>query len=74
LAWLENDGMGVCGYTFDEVSAMPIDALARAITARNKFVNAILRAALGGDEPAPVAAAARPMTPALFDAVFGGAS
>lgn len=68
--------MGVCGYTYDEVSAMPIDALARAISSRNKFVNAILRAALGGpsEEDAAAPEVARPLTPALFDALFGGAA
>lgn len=61
--------MGVCGYTYDQASAMPMDALARAISTRKKFVGEILRAAFGGEASAP-AAAERPMTPALFDAVF----
>lgn len=61
--------MGVCGYTYDQVSAMPIDAILRAISSRKKFVGEILRAAFGSDTPAS-AVAARPMTPQLFDAVF----
>lgn len=67
--------MGVCGYTYDQVSKMPIDALARAISSRNKFVNAILRAAFGApEEPAPAPAPKQGITPALFDALFGGAA
>lgn len=63
--------MGVVGYTFDEVNAMPMDAIERAISARTKFVNSILRAAFGGgDEPSTPAVAAREMSPALFDAIF----
>jgi hypothetical protein len=63
--------MGVCGYTYEQVSAMPIDALARAISARNKFTNTILRAFLGGSETAAPAANTRPLT-AVFDAIFPG--
>jgi hypothetical protein len=70
LAWLENEGMGVCGYTFDQASAMPMDALARAISARKKFASEILRAAFGVSEAPAAAVASREMSPALFDAVF----
>lgn len=61
--------MGVVGYTFDEVNAMPMDAIERAISSRIKFVNSILRAAFGGESEAP-AVATREMTSALYDAVF----
>lgn len=64
--------MGVCGYTYDQVSAMPIDALARAISARNKFTNTILRAFLGGSEAEAPKAVERPATLATFDELFGG--
>lgn len=64
--------MGVCGYTFDQVNAMPMEAIARAINSRNKLINTILRAFVGGPDEAPVAEATRPMTPALFDAIFPG--
>lgn len=64
--------MGVCGYTYSEVQEMPIDALARAITARKKHDfepwNVLLSALFGEPESAPEAT--RPMNIQLFDALF----
>jgi hypothetical protein len=74
LAWLENDGMGVCGYTYSEVQEMPIDALARAIAARNKHDaapwNALFRMFGGNEDDTAAPIAARPMNIQLFDALF----
>lgn len=66
--------MGVCGYTWSEVQHMPIDALARAISARNRFANAILHAFLGpaDPQPQPVKKPARKFSLKMFDALFGG--
>lgn len=64
--------MGVCGYTYSEVQDMPIDALARAISARNKHDaapwNALFR--MFGGEPESAPEATRPMNMQLFDALF----
>lgn len=62
--------MGVVGYTFDEVNAMPMDAIDRAISARFNLINSILRVAFGGGNAHAADVATRDMTPALFDAVF----
>jgi hypothetical protein len=67
--------MGVCGYTWDEVQQMPIDALARAINSRKKHDvapwNALFAAFFGApDAPSPVKESARVMSPALFDSLF----
>lgn len=62
--------MGVVGYTFNEVQDMPMDAIERAISARTKFVNSVVRAAFGGKSSDVPPVASRDMTPALFDAVF----
>jgi hypothetical protein len=72
LEWLENDGMGVCGYTHKQVSKMPIDALARAISSRIKFENGLTRARYGSgeDSPSAVVAPVQNITPALFDVLF----
>lgn len=64
--------MGIVGYTYDEVNAMPMEAIERAVNARMKFVNNILRACFGeGEPPAPEPKATRPLSPKLFDALFG---
>ncbi|WP_448043816.1 hypothetical protein [Bradyrhizobium liaoningense] len=76
MAWLENDGMGVCGYTYREVQDMPIDALSRAITAKNKHDaapwNALFRMFCGDPEPEQPKVSARPFSIDLFDAWFPG--
>lgn len=66
--------MGVCGYTYDQVQQMPIDALHRAIAAKAKFERApwnALFAAFGGEgEPQAAPVSVRPFSPELFDALF----
>lgn len=63
--------MGVVGYTYEQVASMPMEAVARAIIARKKFVGDILGAVFGKpDEPEPVST--RPLSPALFKAAIMG--
>lgn len=67
--------MGVCGYTYSEVQEMPIDALARAITARKKHDaapwNTLFSAFFGEpDKSKPAPESVRPFSIELFDALF----
>lgn len=67
--------MGVCGYTYREAQEMPIDALARAINARNKHDvapwNELFKMFGGEAEPTmPTKQAHRPFDMGLFDALF----
>lgn len=65
--------MGVLGWTYDQTLDTPMFAIKAALSARNKYVNSILKAVFGepdASEPEPVSK--RTLTPALFDAVFGG--
>lgn len=67
--------MGVCGYTYSEVQQMPIDALARSITAKRKHDaapwNALFTALFGAaSESEPAQESARTFSPELFDALF----
>jgi hypothetical protein len=63
--------MGVVGFTYDQVQTMPMEAVARAIIARKKFVGDILTAVLGKPEDDKPTVSERPLTPALFKAVLG---
>jgi hypothetical protein len=65
--------MGVLGWTYDQTLDTPAFAIKAALAARNKYVNSILTAIFGEpDAPEPEPVAKRNLTPALFDAVFGG--
>jgi hypothetical protein len=66
--------MGIVGYTYDQVQSMPMQAIARAIGARKKFVGEILGAVFGKGDPEDDApkVSSRPLTPALFRAVMTG--
>jgi hypothetical protein len=66
--------MGVVGYTYEQVASMPMEAVARSIVARKRFVGDIIAAVLGKpDEPEEVSpVSGRPLTPALFKAAIMG--
>lgn len=71
---LLEQGMGVMGWTEEQTLQTTIPAIQLAYKGRCDFVSAILKAVFGeADKPAATPAApARPLTFALFDAMFGG--
>jgi hypothetical protein len=73
LEWLEDEGMGVVGYTYDQVQNMPMVAVSRAIVARKKLIGDVLKGIFGEAEPETPKVSERPLTPALFKAVLGKA-
>lgn len=66
--------MGIVGYTYEQVASMPMEAVARSIVARKKFVSDILGAVFGKSDEAEETpqVSSRPLTPALFKAVIMG--
>lgn len=64
--------MGIVGYTYGQVQSMPMQAIARAIGARKKFVGDILGAVFGKVEDDKPKISDRPLSPALFRAVMTG--
>lgn len=64
--------MGVLGWTYDQTLDTPVFAIRAALAARNKYVNSILTAIFGEAAPEPEPVTKRTLTPALFDAIFGG--
>ncbi len=65
--------MGVVGFTYDQVQTMPMDAVARAITARKKLIGDVLSSIFGkSDEETKPAVSIQPLTPSLFKAVIMG--
>ena len=64
--------MGIVGYTYEQVASMPMEAVARAIIARKKFVGDILAAVFGKPEPEEPPVSSRPLSPALFKAAIMG--
>lgn len=63
--------MGVLGWTYEQTLDTPAFAINAALTARNKYVNSILKAVFGEADPEPEPVSKRNLTPALFDAIFG---
>lgn len=66
--------MGVVGFTYDQIQTMPMDAVARAITARKKLIGDVLGAVFGkpDEETAGPDVSIQPLTPSLFKAVIMG--
>lgn len=60
--------MGQLGYGYDQALDTPMPAIEDALESKWKMLKACFGA---GDAPAPQVAS-RPMSPALFDAIFRG--
>jgi hypothetical protein len=56
--------MGIVGYTYEQVQSMPMQAVARAIGARKKFVGDILGAVFGKRRTPSGTFPERPLSPA----------